>query len=145
MDANGALYKGAIASGEYWRLLAAGFLHADPIHLALNMICLVSWGGLLERRVGAFNFILIYLVSLVAGSVVTVLAHPTNFIGAGASGAISGVVGALLCLFILGKIDLSGHFFIGAIGLNIVLMANVPRIDWWSSWRIYRRPAFRGS
>jgi membrane associated rhomboid family serine protease len=130
--AHGALYKGVITGGQYWRLLAAGFLHADPLHLLLNAICLVSWGGLLERRVGAFNFVLIYFSSLIAGSVVSVLGHPQNFIGVGASGAISGILGALLCLFILGKINLSGQFFIGAIGLNVVLMASVPRIDWWA-------------
>jgi membrane associated rhomboid family serine protease len=129
--AHGALYKGAIVGEQYWRLLAAGFLHADPLHLALNMICLVSWGGLLERRVGAFNFTLIYFCSLIAGSLTSILGHPTNFIGVGASGAISGILGALLCLFILGKINLSGQFFVGAIGLNVVLMASVPRIDWW--------------
>ena len=117
--AHGALYKGVIANGQYWRLLAAGFLHIDPVHLLLNALCLVSWGGLLERRVGAFNFILIYFSSLVAGSVVSVLGHPANFIGAGASGAISGILGALLCLFILGKISLSGQFFVAAIGLNV--------------------------
>jgi rhomboid protease GluP len=130
--AHGALYKGAIVAGQFWRLLAAGFLHADPLHLVLNMICLVSWGGLLERRIGAFNFALIYFCSLIAGNVASILGQPTNFIGIGASGAISGILGALLCLFILGKINLSGQFFVGAIGLNVVLMASVPRIDWWA-------------
>ena len=130
--ADGALYKGAIASGQYWRLLAAGFLHADPVHLLLNAICLASWGGLLERRVGAFNFILIYFSSLIAGGIVSVVGHPTNFIGVGASGAIAGVLGALLCLFLLGKMNLSGQFFVSTIGLNVVLTVSVPRIDWWA-------------
>jgi membrane associated rhomboid family serine protease len=127
---HGALYRGAIHDGQYWRLLAAGFLHADPIHLVLNMICLVSWGGLLERRVGAFYFIIIYFCSLVAGSVASVYGHPANYLGVGASGALSGLIGALLCLFILDRIRLSGSFFVGAIGLNAILMASVPRIDW---------------
>jgi rhomboid protease GluP len=130
--AHGALYRDAIHGGQYWRLFAAGFLHATPIHLLLNMICLVSWGGLLEKRVGPFHFILIYFCSLLAGSVASVYGHPTNFIGIGASGALSGLVGALLCLFILDKISLSVYFFVGAIGLNAILMASVPRIDWWS-------------
>jgi membrane associated rhomboid family serine protease len=129
---HGAMYPGVVRTGQYWRLFAAGFLHADPIHLVLNMICLVSWGGLLERRVGTFNFIVIYFSSLVAGNVVSLYGHPGNFIGVGASGALSGLVGALLCLFILDKISLSGQFFLGAIGLNVVLMSSVPRIDWWN-------------
>ena len=130
--AHGALYRDAIHSGQYWRLLAAGFLHATPIHLVFNMICLVSWGGLLEKRVGPFYFIIIYFCSLLAGSVASVLGHPMNYLGIGASGALSGLVGALLCLFILDKIRLSVYFFVGAIGLNSILMASDPRIDWWS-------------
>jgi membrane associated rhomboid family serine protease len=130
--AHGALYRNAINDGQYWRLFAAGFLHANPIHLILNMICLVSWGGLLEKRVGPLYFIVIYFCSLFAASVASIHGHPMNYIGVGASGALSGLVGALLCLFILDKIRLSGYFFVGAIGLNSILMANVPRIDWWS-------------
>jgi membrane associated rhomboid family serine protease len=129
---HGALYRDAIHDGQYWRLLAAGFLHANPIHLVLNMICLVSWGGLLEKRVGPFYFIIIYFCCLVAGSVASVYGHSANYLGVGASGALSGLIGALLCLFILDKIRLSGYFFVGAIGLNSILMASVPRIDWWS-------------
>ena len=129
---HGALYRDAIHDGQYWRLLAAGFLHANPIHLVLNMICLVSWGGLLEKRVGPFYFIIIYFCSLVAGSAASIHGHSVNYIGVGASGALSGLVGALLCLFILDKIRLSVYFFVGAIGLNTVLMASVPRVDWWS-------------
>jgi rhomboid protease GluP len=129
---HGALYRDAIHSGQYWRLFAAGFLHAAPVHLVLNMMCLVSWGGVLEKRVGPFYFIVIYFCSLLAGSVASVYGHPMNFIGIGASGALSGLVGALLCLFILDKIRLSMYFFVGAIGLNTILMVSVPRIDWWS-------------
>ena len=81
---------------------------------------------------GAFHFIVIYFCSLLGGSAASILGHPTVYLSVGASGALSGLVGALLCLFILDKIRLSGHFFIGAIGLNVVLMASVPRIDWWN-------------
>jgi membrane associated rhomboid family serine protease len=130
--AHGALYRDAINNGQYWRLIAAGFLHADPIHLVLNMICLVSWGGLLEKRVGPFYLILVYFCSLLAASAASIHGHAMNFLGVGASGALSGLIGALLCLFILDKIRLSGQFFIGAIGLNSILMASVPRVDWWS-------------
>jgi membrane associated rhomboid family serine protease len=129
---HGALYRDAVHDGQYWRLLAAGFLHANPTHLVLNMMCLVSWGGLLEKRVGPFYFIIIYVCSLVAGSTASVYGHSANYLGVGASGALSGLIGALLCLFILDKITLSGYFFVGAIGLNSILMASVPRIDWWS-------------
>lgn len=126
------MYRDAIRNAQYWRLVAAGFLHADPLHLVLNMICLVSWAGILERRVGPFHFVAIYLCSLIGGSAASVLGHPMIYLSVGASGALSGLVGALLGLFILDKIRLSGQFFIGVIGLNVVLMASVARIDWWN-------------
>src|SRR6266576_4454102 len=56
----GAMYSLAIVNHEYWRLIAHGFLHANLLHIATNMICLVLWGGLLEKRVGPFYFLLIY-------------------------------------------------------------------------------------
>ena len=42
---NGAMYPGAIAREEYWRLITAGFLHASLLHVVSNMFCLVFWGG----------------------------------------------------------------------------------------------------
>jgi membrane associated rhomboid family serine protease len=66
----GAMYSLAIERHEYWRLLAYGFLHADPIHLATNMFCLVLWGAHLERRVGSAYFLAIYACALVTGGTV---------------------------------------------------------------------------
>ncbi|HEY2230256.1 MAG TPA: rhomboid family intramembrane serine protease [Xanthobacteraceae bacterium] len=57
---NGAMYPGAIERREYWRLIAYAFLHADLLHLASNMICLILWGGYLQKRVGSFYFLVIY-------------------------------------------------------------------------------------
>ena len=48
--ANGAMYAGALDRHEYWRLIAYGFLHANLLHLATNMLCLALWGAHLERR-----------------------------------------------------------------------------------------------
>jgi membrane associated rhomboid family serine protease len=44
----GAMHSGAIDRYEWWRLITHGFLHANPLHIGGNMICLVLWGGLLE-------------------------------------------------------------------------------------------------
>jgi rhomboid protease GluP len=127
---NGAMYSAAIARGEYWRLVAYGFLHANVLHLATNMLCLALWGAHLERRVGSFYFVLIYLCALIGGAVVGRYTHPGPYLTVGASGGISGVLGALLCLWILGKIDASASFFVVNIGLNVALAFSVTRIDW---------------
>ncbi len=127
---NGAMYSAAIERGEYWRLVAYGFLHANVLHLATNMLCLALWGAHLERRVGPFYFIVIYLCAVIGGAVVGRYAHAGPYLTVGASGGISGVLGALLCLWILGKIEASASFFVVNIGLNVALAFGVTNIDW---------------
>jgi len=126
----GAMYLQALDRHEYWRLVAYGFLHANPIHLLANMLCLILWGGLLERRVEALYFTLIYLSGLVLGGIVSNVTHPGPYISVGASGAISAILGALLCLRVLGKINLPWNFFVINIGLNVMIAASAPRVDW---------------
>jgi membrane associated rhomboid family serine protease len=69
---NGAMHSLAIAKHEYWRLLAHGFLHADLLHLAANMIFLILWGALLEKRIGSHYFLLVYFCALIGGAIVSV-------------------------------------------------------------------------
>jgi membrane associated rhomboid family serine protease len=127
---NGAMYSFAIGRHEYWRLIAYGFLHANLFHLTLNMICLALWGGHLESRVGAFYFIVIYVCALIAGALVSNATHSGLYLTVGASAAISGVLGALLSLRILARVDLPASFFIVNIGLNVALALGNSSIDW---------------
>jgi membrane associated rhomboid family serine protease len=85
------------------------------------MLCLVLWGGLLEKRIGPSYFVLIYVCAVIAGGVVSNATHTGPYLSVGASGGISGILGALLCLWILGSIDLTASFFVANIGLNIAL------------------------
>ncbi len=126
----GALYKTALVQHEYWRLIASAFLHANVLHLGLNMACIAAWSGLLEKRLGATYFIIVYLISAIGGGLASIYGHADAFWGVGASGAISGIVGALLCLTMLGKLPLSPQFFVVTIGVNAMLAARMPNIDW---------------
>ncbi|MBC9877053.1 rhomboid family intramembrane serine protease [Bradyrhizobium sp. INPA01-394B] len=126
----GGMYSAAIARHEYWRLLAYGFLHADFVHLTMNMLCLVLWGGHLERRVGPAYFLIIYLCAMVFGAIIGNGIHSTPYLTVGASGATSGILGALLCLWILGKLEFGFDFFAINIGLNIAFALGNSRIDW---------------
>ncbi|WP_050626405.1 rhomboid family intramembrane serine protease [Bradyrhizobium viridifuturi] len=126
----GGMYTAALARHEYWRLFAYGFLHVSFIHLATNMLCLVLWGGHLERRVGPAYFVIIYFCAMVFGAIVGNATHATPYLTVGASGATSGILGALLCLWILGKLDVRFDFFAINIGLNIALAISNSRIDW---------------
>jgi membrane associated rhomboid family serine protease len=127
---NGAMYPLAIVKHEYWRLVAYAFLHANIVHLVTNMICLVLWGGYLEKRVGPFYFLAIYFAATIAGGIVSDLLHTRPYLTVGASGAISGILGALLCLWVLHKIDVAANFFVINIGLNVVAAMTAPTIDW---------------
>jgi rhomboid protease GluP len=126
----GAMYAFALPRQEYWRLIAYGFLHSNLVHLLTNMLCLVLWGGQLERRLGRTYFIVVYGCALVFGAIIGDALHAGPYLAVGASGATSGILGALLCLWILGSTDLPGNFFIINIGLNVVLALSNPRIDW---------------
>jgi rhomboid protease GluP len=126
----GAMYSAALQRHEYWRLIAYGFLHVNLIHLATNMLCLALWGGHLERRIGSLYFLIVYGSALVFGAIIGNAIHATPYLTVGASGATSGILGALLCLWILDKIDLQANFFAINIGLNIAFALSNSRIDW---------------
>jgi membrane associated rhomboid family serine protease len=93
----GFLYAPFVGQGDWWRLMTAAFLHYGPFHLLLNMVGLYWFGSLLERRIGSGRFLLLYLVSGLAGSAGALIVSP-NSATVGASGAIFGILGAGLVL-----------------------------------------------
>jgi membrane associated rhomboid family serine protease len=86
-------------SGQWWRLLTSVFLHFGSLHIAVNMYALYVNGQLAERIYGSVRYLFIYLVAGLTASLVSVLWHPLVN-AAGASGAIFGVIGALLAFFV---------------------------------------------
>lgn len=128
----GAVTNDTLERHEYWRLLAAAFLHGNFLHIFMNMLCLVQWGPPVEARMGPSLYSAIYLLSAVGGTVTSILLHSELFISVGASGALSGLIGALLALSLLGQIGISAQFFVSIIVLNGVIMATNPHIDWMS-------------
>lgn len=81
---------------QYWRLLTAIFLHGGFLHLALNMLGLWQAGKQLNRLHGNFQFLLIYLASALTGSALSLHFSAQQSVSVGASGAVFGVLGALL-------------------------------------------------
>ncbi|WP_296652219.1 rhomboid family intramembrane serine protease [Paraburkholderia sp.] len=81
--------------GQWWRLLTSLFIHANFVHLLFNMIVLAQTGRIAERLFGTGRFIALYLLAGLTGSLVSLLWHPAvNSMGA--SGAIYGVLGAIV-------------------------------------------------
>jgi rhomboid protease GluP len=95
----GSDYTPLTLSGQWWRLLTSIFLHFGLFHVAFNMWALYVNGLLAERIFGSSRYLLIYLVAGAGGSLASLLWHPVVN-GAGASGAIFGVLGALIAFFV---------------------------------------------
>ena len=81
--------------GQWWRLLSSTFIHFGLIHIAINMIALSQVGPIVERIFGSKRFLLLYLGAGMYGQLASLSFHP-DANGAGASGAIFGIVGGLL-------------------------------------------------
>ena len=91
---------------EYWRLLTSVFLHAGLYHLGSNLIAQVLLGNAVERNLGHIKYLILYIVSGVGGNIISVLydrAQGVNTYSVGASGAVFGVMGALIVLIIKGR------------------------------------------
>lgn len=91
----GANYDLLTKEGEYYRLLTSMFLHIGILHLLCNMYSLYIIGKEVENLFGKWKFLIIYLLSGISGSILS-LAFSHNTVSAGASGAIFGLLGALL-------------------------------------------------
>jgi membrane associated rhomboid family serine protease len=122
------LWPRAIAgAGEWWRLVASGFLHFGPIHLAANMISLWVIGRDMERLFGKARFTAIYLVSLLGGGVSVYLFDGSNQVTAGASGAIYGLLGGVLVAVL--RLRLNPMPAIAMIVLNLIITVSIPNIS----------------
>ena len=119
----GAKYGPAIADGEYWRLITPVFMHIGAFHLLANSISLLIFGGVVERSYGWRAFLAIYLTAGVAGNVASYAAGPT--VGAGASGAIFGMLGAFAIYLYLNR-ALLGSSARGSLGgLGFIIAINI--------------------
>lgn len=85
---------GSIRAGEQIRMISSGFLHADLGHLFFNMFTLFMFAPVVINYFGDFSFLLIYMASLVFGSLLTLLMHKNEYSyrAIGASGAVTGIL-----------------------------------------------------
>jgi rhomboid protease GluP len=105
----GADHAGAILQdGQWWRIVTAMFVHVGIVHLGMNMWCLWNLGLLAEPLMGSFGVIAVYLLTGAAGNLLSIghnymfPLHDSGYtiypVGAGASGAVFGIAGALIVL-----------------------------------------------
>ena len=90
------IFAPSIRAGEYYRLLTGAFLHANIIHLCCNCYALYVLGTQVESYLGKIKYIIIYILSALSASLFSMI-FAKNTASIGASGAIFGIMGALLC------------------------------------------------
>jgi rhomboid protease GluP len=101
-----------LIDGQWWRIVTAMFVHVGIIHLATNMWCLWNLGLLAEPLMDWFGLVAVYILTGAAGNLLSALTNWWRFLpdwmkyhdlgafpaGAGASGAVFGIAGALIVL-----------------------------------------------
>lgn len=91
---------GGIKRGEQFRMFSSGFLHVDTTHLLFNMLTLYFFADRVIYFIGEFNFLIVYVGSLILGSLLSLYFHKNeyHYSAVGASGAVTGVLYAAILL-----------------------------------------------
>lgn len=108
-----------VSDGAYWQLLTSMFTHVDLLHIGFNMLALWFLGPQLEAAIGRSRFLALYFVSGMVGSAFVYWLAPIHTSTVGASGAIFGLMGALLIIAI--KVGADYSPILMWLGLNVVL------------------------
>jgi len=92
---------GAVKAGEQYRNISSGFLHADMAHLFFNMFALYIFGPYVIEYLGANHFVLVYIISLLLGSLLSLYFHKDepHYSAIGASGAVTGILFSAITMF----------------------------------------------
>jgi membrane associated rhomboid family serine protease len=123
-----ALQGLAVSNGDWWRLVTAMFLHGSIFHIMFNMLALYWLGTIVEQALGTPRFVLVYFVSGLSGSAGALWFSSAIDVTVGASGAIFGLIGALLILEYLATGSLMGQAMV-LILVNMALTFAVPGIS----------------
>jgi membrane associated rhomboid family serine protease len=124
-----------VVNHEYWRMFTVMFLHESFFHILFNMVALWFLGEYTEAILGHVKFLVLYLVTGLAGSVLIVLLAAPLGVTVGASGAIFGVFGALIAYAFLNRHrDYMARAMFGQLmfwlALNVVLGLTQPGLSW---------------
>ncbi len=92
----GAKYPPAIAEGQWWRLLTAGFLHGGILHLAMNCWVIFDLGTQVEELYGTSRYLVLYFLTTIAGFMAS--SWWSSSLSIGASAPLFGLIGAMIAL-----------------------------------------------
>jgi membrane associated rhomboid family serine protease len=133
MVLDGAHLPSLVAAGEWWRALSAIFLHGGFTHVLFNMWALFVFGPSLEHRYGTAPFAFLYLACGIGGSALYQVVGRDVF-AVGASGAIFGLMGALLATAYRARFTPAGRAVFSQVllllAINLALPFIVPNVAW---------------
>jgi membrane associated rhomboid family serine protease len=124
----GAHWVPGVSDGAVWQLLTSAFTHVEVWHIGFNMLALFFLGPLLESVLGRARFLAVYLVSALAGSAAVMLLASPGSQTLGASGAIFGLMGALIVVGLKVRANLQQLWF--WLGLNLLFTFTAGGISW---------------
>jgi membrane associated rhomboid family serine protease len=119
---------GIAVGGEWWRLVTAAFLHGSILHVAFNMYVLFALGPTLERILGHVRYLTLYLLAALGGGVASYVFSDIRTVSVGASGAIFGLMGALVVAGRRLRYDITQVLIL--LGINVVIGFVSPGVDW---------------
>ncbi len=118
-SASGLDYVPGVADGAYWQLVTSMFAHVEIWHIAFNMFALYALGPQLELVLGRARFLALYLLSGLAGSTLVYWLADEYSATLGASGAVFGLMGALLVVAF--KVGGNVQSILTWVGINVVI------------------------
>ncbi len=124
----GFLDRGSIhVAHQYWRLISSGFVHENILHIAFNMYLLYLLGRILEPAIGSVRFAAVYVTALLAGSLGALIATAQPSLGA--SGAVFGLMGAVVVELRARRLSVMESGIGGLIVINLIFSFVVPNIS----------------
>jgi membrane associated rhomboid family serine protease len=126
-DGDGIWFPG-VSDGSYWQLVTSGFAHVEVWHIGFNMVALWFLGPQLEAVLGRTRFLALYFISLLAGSALVYWLADEGSATLGASGAIFGLLGALMIVAYKVGGDVRGLMV--WLGLNVAITFLFPNVSW---------------
>jgi membrane associated rhomboid family serine protease len=118
----------ALVESEPWRLLTSAFTHVQIFHIFSNLFMLYQLGPLLEQMLGRLRFTVLYLLSALGGGVAVWLLGAPGSATLGASGAVLGLVGALLVVSRAHGLDVT--WIVAYVAITAVISFTLPNISW---------------